>query len=123
MTRGGKQNHRTTNKEKRPMASELKKINSAPIPLDPGQSLTTHWNNANQKAVYSIQAIPLESSFPGVSGPATVEVEVTRVWRKLNVTKTTSDVQPFTFEHEIWYVVKNPGTKKVTCDVYAGIVS
>ena len=105
------------------MATELKKLNSSPFQLDPGQSVPGHWNNANPKAVYSIQAIPLESSFPGVSGPATVEVEVTRVWRKLNVTKTSSDVQPFTFEHEIWFEVKNVGTKKVTCDVYVSNIS
>lgn len=106
------------------MAASLIKLSTINN-LAPGQSVTKHWNNATPPlAVWYIQAIPLESSFLGPT-PAeqSLEVEVTRVWRKLNRTPTSSDVQFFKFEHEIWYVIKNVGAKEVDVDVYASIIS
>ena len=104
------------------MASSLVKL--GPLSLQPGQSVTTHWNNATPPfAVWYIQAVPLESSFNGVPGQQSVEVEVTRVWRKLNQTPTGKDVEINKYEHEIWYTIKNLGAKKVNVDVYASIIS
>ena len=106
------------------MATSFKKIDTISN-LAPGQTKLRHWNNATPPlAVWYIQAIPLESSFPG--GPPSeqsVEVEVTRVWRKLNRTLQSSDVNPLKYEHEIWYEIKNIGTKEVDVDVYASIIS
>jgi hypothetical protein len=107
------------------MASSLVKITSTPIKdLAPNDFRIKHWNNATPSlAVWYIQAIPLESSFIGAAGELSVEVEVSRVWRKLNQTVQQSDVQPLKYEHEIWYMVKNVGTRKVDVDVYASIIS
>jgi predicted alpha/beta hydrolase len=106
------------------MASSLIKLSASPLHLTPGQSVTTHWNNATPPlAVWYIQAIPLESSFGGLPGVQSVEVEVTRVWRRLNQTPQNSDVEPNKYEHEIWYVIKNLSTKEVNVDVYASLIS
>lgn len=93
--------------------------------LAPGQSTVKHWNNATPPlAVWYIQAIPRESSYTSAS-PAeqSVAAEVTKVWRNVNRTPTTSDVQFYKFEHEIWYEIKNVGTREVDVDVYASIIS
>lgn len=106
------------------MASSLIKLATI-NKLAPSQSTTKHWNNASPPlAVWYIQAVPLESSFTGGAlATESVEVEVTRVWRKLNKTPTTSDVQFSKFEHEIWYTIKNIGASAVDVDVYASIIS
>ena len=106
------------------MASSLVKLTTINN-IQPGQSVTRSWNNATPgKAVWNVQAVPLESSFTtSGTAPQSVEAEVTRVWRKLNRTWKQSDVQPFVYEHEVWYVVKNVGAKEVDVDVYASIIS
>ena len=106
------------------MASSLVKLGTINN-LAAGQSTTKHWNNATPgNAVWYIQAVPLESSFTSASPAAqSVEVEVTRVWRKLNRTPVSSDILPWKYEHEIWYVIKNVGTREVDVDVYASIIS
>ncbi|HEX8649480.1 MAG TPA: hypothetical protein VF708_01470 [Pyrinomonadaceae bacterium] len=106
------------------MASSLVKLTTINN-LASGQSTTRNWNNATPaKAVWYIQAVPLESSFPTpIQTEESVEVETTRVWRKLIRTVTSSDVQPFKFEYEIWYTIKNVGAKEVDVDVYASIIS
>ena len=70
------------------MASSLVKLTTINN-LAPGQSTTKHWNNATPaKAVWYVQAVPLETSFTSKDPiEQSVEVEVTRVWRKLNRTK------------------------------------
>lgn len=108
------------------MATSLVSLGKIPN-LAPGQSKTKRWNNATPHlAVWFIQAIPQNSSFTTFP-PAeeSVEVEVTRVWRKLNRTVqgaflggTHSD-----FEHEIWYEVKNVGGREVDVEVYASITT
>src|SRR5262245_38162265 len=106
------------------MASSLVKLSTINN-LAPGQSVTQHWNNASPpKAVWYIQAIPLQSSFTSVEPvEQSVEAEVTRVWRRLNRTKAVGEVEPYAYEHEIWYVVKNVGAREVDLDVYASIIS
>jgi hypothetical protein len=98
------------------MASSIKKIFTINN-LAPGASTTKSWQKPNPPlAVWYIQAIPLASSFSqGQFG--SVEVEVTRVWRKLNRTLGADD------EHEIWYKIKNVGTEEVDADVYASSIS
>jgi hypothetical protein len=93
--------------------------------LAPNQSVIHHWNNATPlDAVWHIQAIPLESSFTSIDPPEQhMEAEVTRIWRRVNRTPKSSDVQPWVYEHEIWYEVKNVGSRKVDVGVYASIVS
>jgi|GEM_PF-4175519 len=104
------------------MASSLVKF--ATYQLTPNQSVIKHWNNATPPwAVWYVQAIPLESSFNGNPGVQSVEVEVTRVWRRLNQTPTGKDVEINKYEHEIWYELKNLSAKKVDVDVYASIIS
>jgi hypothetical protein len=105
------------------MASSLIKL--ATQHLTPGQSLPMHWNNATPPwAVWYIQAIPLESSFNGVPGVQSAEVEVTRVWRKVNQTPTGKDVEINKYEHEIHFVLKNLNTTRaVDVDIYASIIS
>jgi hypothetical protein len=107
------------------MASSLIKLGTINN-LAPDASTTKHWNNASPPlAVWYIQAIPVESSFTGgaFTSPQSVEVEVTRVWRKVIRTTTQSDVQFNKYEHEIWYTIKNVGAKEVDFDVYASIIS
>jgi len=107
------------------MASSLVKLTTINN-LAAGQSSTKHWNNATPaKAVWYIQAVPLEGSFTS-STPVeqSVEVEVTRVWRRLNRTPGTGEFPDVpNFEHEVWYVIKNVGTREVDVDVYASIIS
>ena len=106
------------------MASSLVKLVTINN-LAPGQSATRNWNNATPaNAVWYLQAIPLESSFTS-SDPLnqSVEAEVTRVWRKLNRTFTGKDVNPYSYEYEIWYVIKNVGAREVDVNVYASIIS
>src|SRR5262245_10456278 len=107
------------------MASSLVKLTTINN-LAPGQSTTTHWNNAAPaKAVWYIQAVPLESSFTSKTPiEQSVEVEVTRVWRKLNRMKGPNEFpEVFNYEHEVWFVVKNVGSREVDVDVYASIIS
>jgi hypothetical protein len=93
--------------------------------LAPGKSKTRSWNNATPAtAVWYIQAIPLEKSFTSDTPPEqSVEVEVTRVWRKLNRTLGTAEIPSLHYEHEIWYEFKNVGDREVDFDVYASIIS
>ena len=106
------------------MASSFVPIHSK-FKIPANAAVTKHWNNASPPwATWHVQAIPTESTFSGPTpGEQSVEVEVTRVWRRLNRTPTTSDVQFFKFEHEIWYTVKNLSAKEVEVEVYAGVVS
>jgi hypothetical protein len=104
------------------MASSFIKLER--LQLAPGLSITRHWNNATPLAVWYIQAIPLESSFTANPADQSVEVEVTRVWRKLNRTLIHGpEFDTNNIEHEIWYVIKNVGTREVNFDVYASIIS
>lgn len=86
------------------MASALVKVSTINN-LGPGESRTRRWNNATpSKAVWHIQAIPLESSFT-TPNPAeqSVEVEVTRVWRRLNREAGPIEFpEAFGYEHEVW---------------------
>jgi hypothetical protein len=71
-----------------------------------------------------IQAVPRESSFTtDIPFDQSLEVEVTRVWRKLNRTKHGDEALSYDFEHEIWYVIKHVGAREVDIDVYASIIS
>ena len=92
--------------------------------LAPNESRTWGWNNATPSgAVWYIQAVPLESSFTSAQPiEQSVEVEVTRVWRKLNRTEG-GEIDVYKYEHEIWYVIKNVGSRVVEFDVYASIIS
>lgn len=108
------------------MASSLIKI-WAVENFQPGKSLIAHWNNATpSQAVWYIQAIPRESSFASDSPvEQSVQVEVTRVWRKLN--RHAAGVPEFPeyvrYEHEIWFEIKNVGAKEVDIDVYASTIA
>ncbi len=107
------------------MASSLVKLETINN-IAPGQSVTRHWNNATPaNAVWHVQAIPLESSFTSADPIAqSVEAEVTRVWRKLNRTKGPIEFpEVHNYEHEIWYVIKNVGSREVDVAVYASIIS
>lgn len=107
------------------MASSLVKLVTINN-LAPGASVTKNWNNATPpKAVWYIQAVPLESSFTSVNPiEQHVEAEVTRVWRRLNRTKGSGEFPDVpNYEHEIWYVIKNVGTREVDVDAYASIIS
>ena len=106
------------------MASSLIKLGTHNN-LQPGQSVTYHWNNATPAAaVWYVQAVPLESSFTSdIPKDQSVEVEVTRVWRRLNRTITSVEIPSAHYEHEIWYVFKNVGTREVDFDIYASIIS
>ena len=106
------------------MASTLLKLGTINN-LAPGATTTNHWNNASPAtAVWYIQAVPLVSSFTANPVQQSVEVEVTRVWRKLNRTSLGSGEFPQPdLEHEIWYVFKNVGTRAVNFDVYASVIS
>jgi hypothetical protein len=70
------------------MASSLIKLEPTINNIAPGQWTTRHWNNATPpNAVWHIQGVPRESSFTTDSPTdQSLEVEVTRVWRKLNRT-------------------------------------
>jgi hypothetical protein len=107
------------------MASTLTKLGTINN-LGPGESTTKHWNNATPaNAVWYIQGVPLASSFTS-NNPVeqAVEVEVTRVWRKLIRSSLGSGEFPQpVLEHEVWYVFKNVGTRPVNFDVYASIIS
>lgn len=106
------------------MASKAVKLTTI-YNLAPGQSVTRNWNNAMPaNAVWYIQAIPLESSFTSnIPTVQSVEAEVTRVWRKLNRTVGEKEFPDFPYlEHEIWFVIKNVGSREVNVDVYASIV-
>jgi hypothetical protein len=106
------------------MASMLLKL-GAINNLAPGATTTRHWNHAAPAtAVWHIQAVPLESSFTANPIEQSVEVEVTRVWRKLIRTSLGSGEFPQPdLEHEIWYVFKNVGARAVNFDVYASVIS
>ncbi len=107
------------------MASTLVKLATINN-LAPGASQTHNWNNATPaKAVWYIQAIPLESSFTSANPiEQSVEAEVTRVWRRLNRHAGSGEFSDVSnYEHEIWYVIKNVGTREVDVDVYASIIS
>jgi hypothetical protein len=106
------------------MASLLIKLGTVNN-LAPNQSVTYHWNNAAPSAaVWYIQAIPQESSFTANPADQSVEVEVTRVWRKLNRTLIHGpEFDTNNIEHEIWYVIKNVGTREVDVAVYASVIS
>ena len=84
------------------------------LTLGAGKTKKLWWNNANpSKAVWSVNAVPLpknaKSSHSG-------SVEVTRVWRKLNVSVPSRGAPQA--EHEIHYEVFNPGTSSVNFTVY-----
>jgi hypothetical protein len=106
------------------MASSLIKLTTLKN-MAPGQAISTHWNNAApERANWQIQAVPLQSSFTDFeSSLQSVDVEVTRVWRRLNRIGVHSDVQPWRFECEIHYTVKNVGTREVDVDIFASIIS
>jgi hypothetical protein len=107
------------------MASLLIKTLGTINNLAPGQEKTRHWNNATpSSAVWYIQAIPLETSFTSdTPAEQSVEVEVTRVWRKLNRTPGHAEIPSPNYEHEIWYVIKNVGTREMNVNVYASVIS
>jgi hypothetical protein len=92
--------------------------------IQAGQSITRYWNYPTPaNAVWHIQAIPLESSFTAQPTEQNVEVEVTSVRRKLNQTLVKKDVsEVLEHQHQIWYVIKNVGTREVDVDVYASII-
>jgi hypothetical protein len=104
------------------MASSLIKLETLKN-LAPGQEVTRNWNRATPSdAVWYIQAIPLLTSFTDKPKEQSVEVEVTRIWRKLIRTAGKHEFEAAGFyEHEIWYVVKNIGQREVDVDVYASI--
>ena len=106
------------------MASSAKKLTTIEN-FAPGESQIWHWNNATPpNAVWYIQGVPRESSFTtDIPADQSVEVEVTRVWRRLNRTKHGGEIPSYDFEHEVWYVIKNVGTREVDIDVYASIIS
>ncbi len=106
------------------MASLLHKIATFNN-IQAGQSLTRSWTKIDPAiAVWYIQAIPRESSFTSAQPPEqSVEVEVTRVSRKLKRALSTNEVQDYSYEHEVWYTIKNIGTREVDFDVYASIIS
>jgi hypothetical protein len=80
--------------------------------------------NAAQRGLVHIQGVPRESSFTNDSPTdQSLEVEVTRVWRKLNRTLGGGEISAYQFEHEIWYVIKNVGARAVDIDVYASNIS
>ena len=82
--------------------------------LSAGKSKTMHWNNASPaEAVWTVNAVPLpQNAKSSHSG----SVEVTRTWRKINVSVPSTGA-PKT-EHEIHFTVKNPGTSNVKYTVY-----
>jgi len=93
--------------------------------LAPGKTNHYWWNNATPSvAVWYIQAVPLEKSFSNTTVNQSVEVEITRVWRKLNQSyKSSGEFPQSYYEHEVHYEVKNIGTLEVDFDVYASIIS
>ncbi len=94
--------------------------------IAPGQTKIYYWNNATpSEAVWYIQAVPLTSSFTNTSlSEQSVDVEITRVWRRLNRKRGRIEFPyAYTYEHEIWYEIKNIGSKEVDIDVYASIIS
>lgn len=107
------------------MASTLVKLGTIDN-LAPGKSTIKHWNNATPpNAVWHVQAVPLLSSFASANPvDQSVEAEVTRVWRRLNRSKGPGEFPDvLSYEHEVWYEIKNVGTREVDVDVYASIIS
>jgi hypothetical protein len=93
--------------------------------IAPGKSVIYHWNNATPaNAVWYIQAIPRDDSFKGVPlAEESVAAEVTRVWRKLIRSPGPAEFpESGDLEHEVWYEIKNVGSKDVNVDVFASIV-
>jgi hypothetical protein len=93
--------------------------------LEKGQSTTGHWKHLTpSSAVWYIQAIPLENSFTDSPPNQSVEVEVTRVWRQLNRTESPgSEFTEIDTEHEVWWEVKNVGSRPLNAQIYASIVA
>lgn len=107
------------------MGSRLIKLGQV-AGLAPGESSVGHWNNATPSdAVWDIQAIPLASSFKSSTPPSQhVQVEVTRVWRRLNRKQESLSevgIDTFLYEHEVWWELENVGPQPVDADVYASI--
>ncbi len=87
------------------------------LSLDPGKSTHRKWNNASpEEAVWSANAMPIVKTLEAQQ----MELEVTRLWRKLIVTGSGGSV---TTESEIHYVVKNVGTTKAHFIVFLCVIS
>jgi hypothetical protein len=93
--------------------------------LEKDQSAIGHWKHLTPStAVWYIQAIPLEDSFTASPPNQTVEVEVTRVWRRLNrVQIVDPEITTTDTVHEVWWEVKNVGSRPLNAHIYASIVS
>ncbi len=95
--------------------------------IEPGQTHNWVYNNAApREAVWSAQAVPFSTGDSTKGFAEVVELEVTRVWRKLIVTEKKpypqSQTVDVTIEDEIHYHVKNIGTQKSRYTVYLSAI-
>ena len=91
--------------------------------IAPGKTVTGHWNNATPRdAVWYVQAIPKIPSFQ--KGSYDLQVEVTRVWRRLTVwCPNFPKHTPSTTEDEIYYEIQNVGSEGVDVEVYVSVIT
>ena len=94
------------------------------LELAPGKSKTLNWNNAKPaNAVWSANAIPLPTGDTAKGFNQDTQLEVTRLWRRFKVVeKSTTQFSDTDIETEIWYTVKNVGTKKARFNVYLSAI-
>lgn len=95
--------------------------------IQPGETHHWWWNNAAPRdAVWSAQAVPFATGSSGDGFAEEVDLEVTRIWRKLIVKEKKPFPQSQTVdvvsEDEIHYEVKNVGKQKSRYTVYLSAV-
>ena len=93
------------------------------LELEPGKTTHRKLSNASpDEAVWSANARPIFDTLPpkGTQVLEEMELEITRLWRKLIVTGTGSNLKT---ETEIHFVIKNVGKTKARFTVLLSAVS
>jgi hypothetical protein len=79
--------------------------------LEPGETFVGHWNHAAPAvAVWSVNPVPKSNGSTPTGFNEDARLEVTRFWRRLLINEGQPSSET-TIEHEIYYEIKNIGTK------------
>src|SRR3712207_1921615 len=91
------------------------------LELEPGKTTHRKLSNASpDKAVWSANAMPIFEPSSQLGQLEEIELEITRLWRKLIVTGSGTNVKG---ETEIHFVIKNVGKTKARFTVLLSAVS